>query len=91
MNSDLAAEEFSYRIWNPGVASEATYRESVRRYPKMTYNVGCACAVAGYIELFLKLDILPEVRIAEEARECDNLAIFDAIMAKPVKYEVMND
>jgi hypothetical protein len=57
----------------------------------MGYHVGRACAVAGYTELYLELDILPEVHIAEEARECGNMDIFNTIMAQPIRYGIMND
>jgi hypothetical protein len=83
--------EFPYCIWYPEVASEETYRELARRYPRLKYPVGRACAVAGYVNLFHELDLLPEVHIAEDARNTGNEAIFDSIMASPVKYEVMND
>ncbi|EME81303.1 uncharacterized protein MYCFIDRAFT_81375 [Pseudocercospora fijiensis CIRAD86] len=84
-------EETPYCIWHPEVASESTYRQLVTAYPQMSYQVGRACAVAGYSDLYKELDIVPEVHIAEEARECGNLAIFDRIMAQPTRYEVMND
>lgn len=90
MNPDRP-EEFPYCIWHPDVASEATYRDLARRFPQMAYHVGRACAVAGYTDLYLELEILPEVHIAEEARECGSNAIFDAIMANPIKYTVMDD
>jgi hypothetical protein len=83
--------EFPDRTWHPQVAAEATYREVIRRYPDMAYQVGRACAVAGYVDLYEKLDILPEVHIAEEAREAGNLAIYEDIMSKSVRYAVMND
>lgn len=83
--------EFPYCIWYPQVASEATYRELVRKYPGMTYQVGRACAVAGYLDLYKELDILPEVHIAEEARDCENTAIYEDIMSTPVRYAVMDD
>jgi hypothetical protein len=86
-----SAEDTPYCIWYPITASEATYRELVHRYPTMGYHVGRACAVAGYTELYQELDILPDVHIAEEARECGNLVIFNAIMAQPIRYGVMND
>lgn len=57
----------------------------------MIYQVGRACAVAGYTDLYHELPILPEVHIAEEARECKNMAIYDHIMAQPKKYNLMND
>lgn len=72
-------------------ASESTYRKLARRYPNMKYLVCRACAVAGYTNLYEQLDILPEVHIAEEARECGNVAIYGNIMSQPVLYEAMND
>lgn len=84
-------DEIPYCIWYPQTASEATYRELAHRYPHMSYHVGRACAVAGYTELYKELDILPDVHIAEEARECGNMAIFDYIMSQPMRYDVMND
>jgi hypothetical protein len=80
-----------YCIWHPETASENTYRELVQKYPQLAYQAGRACAVAGYTKLFHELDILPEVHIAEEARECGNLAIYEAIVSQIVRYNVMND
>lgn len=37
-----------YCIWNPDIAAEDTYRQLVQRFPSMRYQVGCACAAAGY-------------------------------------------
>lgn len=84
-------EEVPYCIWHPEVASEDTYRKLVRQYPQMAYHVGRACAVAGYTHLYKELDILPDVHIAEEARESGNMEIYTAIVESPVKYSVMND
>jgi hypothetical protein len=83
--------EFPYCIWHPQVAAEATFRELARRYPNMAYQVGRACAVAGYPDLYRELEILPEVHIAEEAREARDLAIYEDIMSKPVRYAIMDD
>ena len=85
--------EFPYCIWHPDIASEATYRELAQRYPQMRYHVGRACAVGGYTKLFNELGLLPEISIAEEARDNQDSgkAIFDTIMASPVKYAVMDD
>ncbi|KFY34087.1 hypothetical protein V494_07071 [Pseudogymnoascus sp. VKM F-4513 (FW-928)] len=85
--------EFPYCIWHPDIANEATYRELAQKYPQMRYHVGRACAAGGYTELFSELDLLPEISIAEEARDNQDSgrAIFDAIMASPVKYAVMDD
>ena len=46
----------------------------------MKYQVGRACAVAGYLDLYYELELLPEVHIAEEARDNGQSAIFDAAM-----------
>jgi hypothetical protein len=83
--------EFPYCIWHPQVAAEATSHELARKYPNMAYQVGRSCAVAGYIDLYRELDILPKVRIAEEAREAGNSTIYEDIMSKPVRYAVMKD
>lgn len=58
----------------------------------MRYNVGRACVAGSYTELFNGLG-LPEVSIAGEARDSQESVrvIFDAIMASPVKYYVMDD
>lgn len=85
------SEEFPYCIWHPDVPTRETCRELVRRYLQMKYHVGRVCAVAGYSDLFLELDILPEVHIAEEARDNGSTTIFDAKMINPVKSAVMND
>lgn len=84
-------DEVPYCIWHPETATEKTYRELARRFPHMAYQVGRACAVAGYTQLYTELDILPDAHIAEEARECGNLAIFEAIMSQPARYSIMND
>src|SRR3569833_334690 len=82
-----------YCIWYPDVATEETYRELVMRYPCMRYQVGRACAVAGYTTLYRDLDVLPDVCIAEEARDSGELGaeIFADIMGRPFRYAVMND
>ncbi|CAG8933970.1 unnamed protein product [Penicillium salamii] len=81
-----------YCIWYPEPASEETYREVVRQYPSMRYQVGRACAAAWYTELYQELDLLPDVSIAEEAREADEDAdIYKIIMSAPQRYAVMND
>ncbi|KAF7937961.1 uncharacterized protein EAE97_007757 [Botrytis byssoidea] len=88
-------EEKPYCIWHPQVASVDTYRELVQKYPDMKYHVGRACAVGGYSDLYRELDLLPDISIAEEAR--DNLTvvgskeIFDLIMCQPTHYAAMDD
>ncbi|KAJ0335072.1 hypothetical protein COL922a_009809 [Colletotrichum nupharicola] len=80
-----------YCIWYPDLATEDTYRSLAQRYPDMRYNVGRACAAAGYKALYDELDLLPDVSIAEEARDNGHMDIFDAIVKQPVRYAVMND
>ncbi|KAF7960471.1 hypothetical protein EAE96_000151 [Botrytis aclada] len=88
-------EEKPYCIWHPQVASVDTYRELVQKYPDMKYHVGRACAVGGYVDLYRELDLLPDISIAEEAR--DNLGlvgskeIFDLTMCQPTYYAAMDD
>lgn len=87
---------YPYCIWYPDVASEDTYRKLAAAYPDMRYQVGRACAVAGYAQLYRELDLLPDPCIAEEAREAGRAnegsrQIFEQIMAAPVRYSVMND
>jgi hypothetical protein len=58
-----------YCIWYPRIAEEETYRQLVTVFPDMRYQVGRACAVAGYSQLYSELNLLPDPCIAEEARE----------------------
>lgn len=83
-----------YCIWHPEFATETTYRQLAKQYPAMRYQVGRACAAAGYDTLYGELDLLPDVTIAEEARESRNegsKAIYEAVMAAPIRYKVMDD
>ncbi|PLB50086.1 hypothetical protein P170DRAFT_454714 [Aspergillus steynii IBT 23096] len=83
-----------YCIWNPDFATEQTYRQLAQRYPSMRYQVGRACAAAGYFTLYTELDLLPDVSIAEEAREGNTEGgdqIYQSIMSSPLKYAVMDD
>lgn len=87
-------ENQPYCIWNPDFATENTYRQIAQRYPSMRYQVGRACAAAGYFTLYTELDLLPDVCIAEEAREGNTEGgnrIYQSIMSSPVKYAVMDD
>lgn len=102
-----AAEEFPYCIWYPETATEDNYRQLARRYPQMRYQVGRACAVAGFKDLYSELDLLPDVSIAEEARDSvlrgrsqgdeedrnvnGSQEIFDQIVRQPVRWQVMDD
>ena len=65
----MEGSEQPYCIWYPDLATEDTYRALALKFPNMRYQVGRACAAAGYYALFKELDLLPEVSIAEEARE----------------------
>jgi hypothetical protein len=93
--SDGDGDDFPYCFWYPEVPSEVTLRQLLRRFPstKVRYQVGRACAVAGYTDLYRELDLLPDVAIAEEARDSGEKgrAIFELIMAQPVRYAVMDD
>ncbi|GKT41629.1 uncharacterized protein ColSpa_01810 [Colletotrichum spaethianum] len=88
-------DEKPYCIWYPDVASEETYRELAKRYPDMRYLVVRACGVAGYFALYNELGLLPEISIAEEARDNSSTegskAIFDTIMRQPMCYAILND
>ena len=93
---DMMGEDcLPYCIWHPDVASEDTYRALATQYPSMKYQVGRACAVGGYIDLYRELDLLPDTSIAEEARENRGVQgareIYDLIMAAPTRYKVMDD
>ncbi|KAI9162704.1 sterigmatocystin biosynthesis P450 monooxygenase STCB [Paramyrothecium foliicola] len=61
----------------------------------LKYQVGRACAVGGYIDLYRDLNLLPDTSIAEEARENAGVQgaqeIYDLIMAAPTRYKVMDD
>ncbi|TQW00739.1 hypothetical protein IF1G_00670 [Cordyceps javanica] len=83
-----------YCIWHPEFAMEETYRSLVAAYPSMRYQVGRACAAAGMDKLYAELDLLPDVTIAEEARESKTQGgsiIYDKIMSAPCRYAIMND
>lgn len=87
-------DHYPYCIWHPDIAAEDTYRRLAKRYPSMRYQVGRACAVAGYVSLYSELQLLPDVTIAEEARDSNKDAaqrIYESIIAAPVRYKVMDD
>ncbi|KAL4997555.1 hypothetical protein BDV10DRAFT_186146 [Aspergillus recurvatus] len=69
MSQGITPEAQLHCIWNADFASEQTYCQVAQQYPPMRYQVGRACTAAGYFNLYLELDLLPEVSIAEEARE----------------------
>jgi hypothetical protein len=90
----MAADEQPYCIWYPDIATEDTCRLLARKFPGMRYQVGRACAAAGYHTLYQELDLLPEVSIAEEARESETdggRLIYDEIMGFKSRYAVMDD
>jgi hypothetical protein len=84
-------EEFPYCIWYPSTPDRDTCRKLITQYPWTKYQVGRVCAAANYDDLYTELDILPEVGIAEEARENGSEAIYSAIVKQPMKYAVFND
>lgn len=61
----------------------------------MRYHIGQACAVTGYTTLYNKLDLLPDVSIAEEAQNnketAGTTAIFETITSQSTLYQVMDD
>ncbi|KAF5664955.1 hypothetical protein FHETE_6815 [Fusarium heterosporum] len=90
----MAASELPYCIWYPDLATEDTYRSVASKFPDMRYQVGRACAAAGYHALYQELDLLPEVSIAEEARESETdggKLIYDEIMGFKSRYAIMDD
>ncbi|KJZ79037.1 hypothetical protein HIM_01810 [Hirsutella minnesotensis 3608] len=84
-------EDMPYCIWYPDVPPEDSLRKLAEQCPGMRYQIGRACAVGGYTNLFTSLDILPEVAIAEEARESGNLEIYELIVNELVKWKVFDD
>lgn len=93
---DMATDDVKpYCFWHPNTASEETYRQLVKRYPEMAYYVGRACAVAGYDQLYHELNILPDISVAEEARDnsakAGSKAIFNHIMRQPICFAVLDD
>ena len=88
-------QEFPYCIWYYDVAEEHTYRTLFHRHHQMRYHVGRACAVAGYTKLYGELGLLPDLSIAEEARDNkqnrNSKQILDDIMSQPLRWAVMKD
>ncbi|KAM0361837.1 hypothetical protein ACHAP4_002312 [Fusarium culmorum] len=90
----MEKEEQPYCIWHPDFATEDTYRALASKFPDMRYQVGRACAAAGYNGLYEELDLLPEVTITEEARESNTEGgklIYDEIMNFKHRYAIMDD
>jgi hypothetical protein len=89
-------EEIPYCFWHPDVPSEQTLQQLLVAYPENTllrYQIGRACAAGGYTDLYHTLGLLPEVAIAEEARDNSHSgkAIYDAIMNAPSLWTYMDD
>ncbi|KAL4801187.1 hypothetical protein BDV18DRAFT_165203 [Aspergillus unguis] len=87
-------ESQPYYIWSPDFAEEDTYHQVAQQYPAMCYQVSRACAAAGYFSLYKELDLLPDISIAEKAREGLTQGrdeIYRLIMSSSVKYAVMDD
>ncbi|TID01637.1 hypothetical protein CH35J_003440 [Colletotrichum higginsianum] len=88
-------DDLPYCIWYPDVPSGDTLRDLARRYPFLAYHAARACAVAGYTDVYKEIaqtaNLLPEVAIAEQARESGCLDIFNLIMDAPVRYKVFDD
>lgn len=91
--NQMSPKHVPYCIWYPDVPSEDTCRRLAQQYPDMKYHVGRTCAVAGYVGLYRELDLLPDVAIAEEAREAGpiSLEIFEDITLRLIRYSVMDD
>ncbi|KAK1963007.1 hypothetical protein LY78DRAFT_705441 [Colletotrichum sublineola] len=90
----MTPEQQPYCIWHPQLAPEQTYRNLFQRHPEMRYQVGRACAAAGYNVLYQELDLLPDTAIAEEARESQTAGgqlIYDSLMSSPHRYSVIDD
>lgn len=92
------SSEIPYCIWYPEPPSQDTLRNLVKRYPNMIYHAARACAVAGYVDLYSELHVLPEVHVAAEARDASlarknkgSEAIYNQIMSNYLKFEIMND
>ncbi|KAF5681677.1 hypothetical protein FCIRC_5402 [Fusarium circinatum] len=89
------SEHIPYCFWYPDVPGQETLRQLLKDHPTvlMRYQVGRACAAGGYVELYKELDILPDVSIAEEAR--DNLPvskdIYKMVLNAPILHCVMDD
>ncbi|KAI1110892.1 hypothetical protein F5Y14DRAFT_427428 [Nemania sp. NC0429] len=91
---NMAQDQMPYCIWHPDLAAEDTYRKLAQRYPQMRYAVGRAAAASGYEKLYEELNLLPDVSIAEEARESGidgGRRIYESIMSSPCRYAVMDD
>ncbi|KAL2837090.1 hypothetical protein BJX68DRAFT_273228 [Aspergillus pseudodeflectus] len=91
----MSQEQFPYCFWHPDVPREETLKQLLAAYPDnalLRYQVGRACAAGGYFNLYTELCLLPDVAIAEEARDNQaGHAIYETIMKAPVRYNYMDD
>ncbi|KAF5574928.1 uncharacterized protein FSUBG_13988, partial [Fusarium subglutinans] len=83
VRGDAVPEEFPHELvykcliagirYHDGFAIELrdTLRQLLKAHPTlfMRYKIGRACAAGGYEELYKELDLLPDVAMAEEARD----------------------
>ncbi|KAI5460697.1 hypothetical protein BGZ63DRAFT_464759 [Mariannaea sp. PMI_226] len=91
-----ASDQIPYCFWYPDIPSEDTLRQLLRHTSKksMAYQVGRACAAGGYANLYKELNLLPDVSIAEEARDASasgSKEIYDSIVQQPCRYAIMDD
>lgn len=83
--------EFPYCFWYPTLPNTRTLKKLARRYPQLKYNVGRACAVKGIWPQTIGLALVPEVSIAEEARDNGYMGLYHEIMSHPIQYAVLDD
>ncbi|OQE36002.1 hypothetical protein PENCOP_c012G08868 [Penicillium coprophilum] len=89
-------DDFPYCFWHPDIPTEQTLRDLLERYPGndlLRFQVGRACAAVGYTSLYLELELLPDVAIAEEARDnrTSGQAIYESIIDSPIRWKCMDD
>ena len=94
----MLPEEVPYCFWYPDIPKEETLRALLQQYPDLLYQVARACAVAGYLDLYKELDVLPEVHVAEEAgyaaiqrNSKGSQEIYNLIISQPIKFKIMDD
>ncbi|GKT56590.1 hypothetical protein ColTof4_08864 [Colletotrichum tofieldiae] len=101
----MPADSFkSYCIWYylGRLGREKTYYELAQRFPDMRYQVGRTCVATGYSTLYNELNLLPDVSVAEEARDPRDSGasdadvdeaneIYESIISQTVRYAVMDD
>lgn len=80
-----------YCIWYPEIASEKTYEELYTKYPKFKYIIGRACIIAGYTNLYKKLDLLPDATIYYEIINSDKKDFVHLMENRDNFYAILND